>query len=103
MNTVNRCRLVCQRIPQLQPLKDASRTVGKGDGALIVLGNGPSVEAVCSGGFDLHDSTFTVARVAELAKMDGAIIVAYFLSCGLVFTAALVLGHNKDVIPQTRL
>ncbi len=34
-------------------------------------------------------STLTVPET-----LDGAIIVAYFLSCGLVFTAALVLGHK---------
>jgi diadenylate cyclase len=65
-----------QRVAPGTPLRLAcERIVQQGDGALIVLGNGPSVEAVCSGGFDLHNSTFTVARVAELAKMDGAIIL----------------------------
>lgn len=44
-------------------------------GALIVLGDGPEVLAICSGGF-LLDAEFSPQRLAELAKMDGAIILA---------------------------
>ncbi len=44
-------------------------------GALIVLGDGPDVLAICSGGF-LLDAEFSPQRLAELAKMDGAIILA---------------------------
>jgi diadenylate cyclase len=44
-------------------------------GALIVVGDGPDVLAVCSGGF-LLDAEFTPQRLSELAKMDGAIILA---------------------------
>jgi diadenylate cyclase len=44
-------------------------------GALIVIGDGPDVLSVCSGGF-LLDSEFTPQRLSELAKMDGAIILA---------------------------
>ncbi|QWW19864.1 DNA integrity scanning protein DisA [Schaalia sp. 19OD2882] len=43
-------------------------------GALIVLGYGPEVEAVCSGGFDL-DVEFTASRLRELCKMDGAVVL----------------------------
>ncbi|MDO4258053.1 MAG: DNA integrity scanning diadenylate cyclase DisA [Actinomycetaceae bacterium] len=43
-------------------------------GALIVLGYGPEVEAICSGGFDL-DVEFTASRLRELCKMDGAVIL----------------------------
>ena len=43
-------------------------------GALIVLGYGNDVEAICSGGFHLNGADFSSARVAELAKMDGAVI-----------------------------
>ena len=42
-------------------------------GALIVVGSGPEVLSVCSGGF-LLDAEFTPPRLSELAKMDGAII-----------------------------
>jgi diadenylate cyclase len=43
-------------------------------GALLVIGAGPEVLSVCSGGF-LLDAEFTPQRLYELAKMDGAIIV----------------------------
>lgn len=43
-------------------------------GALIVLGNTPAVEALCSGGFEL-DVEFTPARLRELCKMDGAVVL----------------------------
>jgi diadenylate cyclase len=44
-------------------------------GGLIVVGDGPEVLAICSGGF-LLDAEFTPQRLSELAKMDGAIILA---------------------------
>ncbi|MFM7224613.1 MAG: diadenylate cyclase [Actinomycetota bacterium] len=44
-------------------------------GALIVVGDGPDVLGICSGGF-LLDAEFTPQRLSELAKMDGAIILA---------------------------
>ncbi len=44
-------------------------------GAMIVVGDGPEVLHVCSGGF-LLDAEFTPQRLSELAKMDGAIILA---------------------------
>jgi diadenylate cyclase len=47
----------------------------QGTGALILFGSGPDVDAVCTGGFRLTGATFTAQRVAELAKMDGGIVV----------------------------
>lgn len=44
-------------------------------GALIVLGDGPSVDAVSSAGFRIEEE-FTPQRLSELAKMDGAIVVS---------------------------
>src|SRR5882672_12726382 len=44
-------------------------------GALIVVGDAPEVLNICSGGF-LLDAEFTPQRLSELAKMDGAIILA---------------------------
>ena len=44
-------------------------------GALIVVSDEPSVLSICSGGF-LLDAGFTPQRLSELAKMDGAIILA---------------------------
>src|SRR5271167_2854626 len=43
-------------------------------GALIAVGDGPEVLSICSGGF-LLDAELTPQRLAELAKMDGAIIL----------------------------
>jgi diadenylate cyclase len=40
-----------------------------------VIGDGPEVLAICSGGF-LLDAEYTPQRLSELAKMDGAIILA---------------------------
>ena len=51
------------------------RIVQQGSGALVVIGSGPDIEAVASGGFMLRKSDFTPARLAELAKMDGAVIL----------------------------
>ena len=44
-------------------------------GALIVVGDGPDILQICSGGF-LLDAEFSPQRLAELAKMDGAIVLA---------------------------
>lgn len=43
-------------------------------GALIILGYTPEVEALCSGGFTL-EVEFSPARLRELAKMDGAVVI----------------------------
>src|SRR4051812_14678785 len=58
------------------PLRDGlDRILQANMGALIVVGDGPEVLAICSGGF-LLDAEFTPQRLSELAKMDGAIILA---------------------------
>lgn len=51
------------------------RILLSGRGALIVIGDGPEVLNICSGGF-LLDAAYTPQRLSELAKMDGAIILA---------------------------
>ena len=59
-----------------QPLRDGlDRVVKAHMGALVVLGDGPDVLNICSGGF-LLDAQFTPQRLGELCKMDGAIILA---------------------------
>jgi diadenylate cyclase len=59
-----------------KPLREGlDRIVKAKMGALIVLGDGPDVLNICSGGF-LLDAAFSPQRLSELAKMDGAIIVA---------------------------
>jgi diadenylate cyclase len=58
------------------PLRQAlERIIQQGTGALVVLGNGPAVSAISSGGFRLHSVVFSPPRLAELAKMDGGIVV----------------------------
>jgi diadenylate cyclase len=58
------------------PLRDGlDRILQANKGALIVVGDGPEVLSICSGGF-LLDAEFAPQRLAELAKMDGAIILA---------------------------
>src|SRR5438128_6558464 len=58
------------------PLRDGLDRILQGSrGALIVVGDGPEVLAICSGGF-LLDAEFSPQRLSELAKMDGAIILA---------------------------
>lgn len=52
------------------------RIIQQGHGALVVLGDGPAVAAVSSGGFQLGVTVFTPARLAELAKMDGGIVLS---------------------------
>jgi len=59
-----------------QPLREGlDRILQARMGALVVVGDGPEVLAICSGGF-LLDAEFTPQRLSELAKMDGAIILS---------------------------
>src|SRR5687768_17997775 len=59
-----------------RPLRDGvDRILQANMGALIVVGDGPDVLEICSGGF-LMDAEFTPQRLSELAKMDGAIVLA---------------------------
>jgi diadenylate cyclase len=59
-----------------QPLREGlDRILQANMGALIAVGDGPEVLAICSGGF-LLDAEFSPQRLSELAKMDGAIILA---------------------------
>src|SRR6202041_2033681 len=58
------------------PLRDGlERVLHAERGALVVIGDGPDVLSVCTGGF-LLDAEFSPQRLSELAKMDGAIILA---------------------------
>jgi len=59
-----------------RPLREGLDRILQADmGALIVVGDGPDVLSICSGGF-LLDAEFSPQRLSELAKMDGAIILA---------------------------
>ena len=64
------------RVAPGTPLRDGlDRVVRAKMGALVVLGDGPDVLAICSGGF-LLDAPYSPQRLSELAKMDGAIIIS---------------------------
>ena len=59
-----------------KPLRDGvDRILQAGMGGLIVIGDGPAVLNICSGGF-LLDAAYSPQRLSELAKMDGALILA---------------------------
>ena len=59
-----------------RPLREGlDRIVKAKMGALVVVGDGPEVLSICSGGF-LLDAAYSPQRLSELAKMDGAIILA---------------------------
>lgn len=49
--------------------------MAQGTGALVIIGSGTKVDEVVTGGFWLVDLPFTAQRLAELAKMDGGIVV----------------------------
>ncbi|MCL4434951.1 MAG: DNA integrity scanning diadenylate cyclase DisA [Actinobacteria bacterium] len=51
------------------------RVVQAHRGALVVMSDGEEVLALCSGGF-LLNAEFSPQRLAELAKMDGAIVLS---------------------------
>jgi diadenylate cyclase len=59
-----------------QPLRDGiERILQANRGLLLVVGDGPDVLSICTGGF-LLDAEFSPQRLSELAKMDGAVILS---------------------------
>ena len=57
-------------------LRDGLERILRGNtGALIVLGHDKLVESLCTGGFPL-DVEFAATGMRELAKMDGAVVLA---------------------------
>ena len=76
-------------------LRDGLERILRGrTGALIVLGRDRTVESLCTGGFPL-DIEFSATRLRELAKMDGAIIVASDLA--RIVRAATQLVPDPDI------
>ncbi len=69
-----RLRDLVERCAPGESLREGvDRILRAGRGALVVLGDDEEVLEICSGGFVI-DADFTAHRIAELAKMDGAII-----------------------------
>ncbi len=67
---------VLRRVAPGTVLREGLDRVLQGNkGALIVVADGPDVLNICSGGF-LLDAAYSPQRLSELAKMDGAIILA---------------------------
>src|SRR5437870_12439735 len=78
-----------------RPLREGlDRVLQANKGALIVVGDGPEVLAVCSGGF-LLDAEFTPQRLSELAKMDGVLILA--LDCSRVARGNVHLVPDPNI------
>jgi diadenylate cyclase len=67
------------------------RVIRAGRGALVVIGWTPEVEPLVSGGFVI-DIAATSQRIAELAKMDGALI--------LDEDASRILRANVHLVPN---
>ncbi|HEY1832535.1 MAG TPA: DNA integrity scanning diadenylate cyclase DisA [Acidimicrobiales bacterium] len=63
-------------------------------GALIVVGDDPAVLSVCTGGF-LLDAEYSPQRLSELAKMDGAIILAA--------DASRIARSNVHLVPKASI
>ncbi len=92
----------------IQPLNDALALIAPGTalregldrilqakhGALIVVGDDPAVLSVCTGGF-LLDAEYTPQRLSELAKMDGAIILAS--------DASRIARANVHLVPKASI
>lgn len=68
------------------------RIIQQGKGGLVVLGHNAQVAVASSGGFKLNGAHFTPARLAELSKMDGGIV--------LDDSWGTILGSNVHFIPD---
>jgi diadenylate cyclase len=78
-----------------QPLREGlDRILKAGMGALIVIGDGPEVLNISSGGF-LVNAAFSPQRLSELAKTDGAIVLTP--DAGYIARANVHLVPNPNV------
>jgi len=94
--------------PASHPLVDALGLVAPGTGlregldrilqgkrgALLVVGDDAAVLSICTGGF-LLDAEFSPQRLSELAKMDGAIILAA--------DASRIARANVHLVPKASI
>ncbi|HEY7469184.1 MAG TPA: DNA integrity scanning diadenylate cyclase DisA [Acidimicrobiia bacterium] len=65
-----------ERLAPGTPMRRAlERIIQQGKGGLVVMGNGSKVAEASSGGFSLRKATFSPARLAELSKMDGGVVL----------------------------
>ena len=83
---------VLERLAPGTTLRDGmERIIGAGRGALLVIGWSDEVERLVSGGFTI-DTPATAQRIAELAKMDGGMI--------LDDDAERILRANVHLVPD---
>ena len=77
------------------PFRDGlDRVLQAKRGALVVVGDDPGVLSICTGGF-LLDAEFSPQRLSELAKMDGAIILAA--------DASRIARANVHLVPKSTI
>ena len=66
-------------------------------GGLIVIGDGKEIDSIIDGGFNINVD-FTPARLYELAKMDGAIILSEDLKKILYANAQLIPDYSVTTV-----
>jgi diadenylate cyclase len=87
-----------RRLAPGTPLREALENIlGARTGALIVMGWSPRIEAIMEGGFKL-DVELTPARLYELAKLDGAIILCS--ECKKILFANAQLNPDPTIPSQ---
>ena len=78
------------------PFRTAAELImAQGTGALVVIGSSPKIDGVVTGGFWLDNAEFTAQRLAELAKMDGGIVVDD--------KSNLIVAANVHFMPDPRI
>jgi len=77
------------------PLREGLNNILKAKtGALIVVGDSKEVMEIVDGGFNINEE-YTPARLYELAKMDGAIVLSKDLK--------RILFANTQIIPSSKI
>ena len=67
---------VLRRFAPGTTLRDGAELIFRqGTGVLMVLGSSGQIDDLCTGGFRFADVPVTAQRIAELAKMDGGIVI----------------------------
>ena len=94
-NTNNEIIEVLKTIAPGTPIREGLENILKAKtGGLIVIGDGKEVMDIADGGFYL-DVDYSPARLYELAKMDGAIIISADLK--------KILYANTQLIPSSSI
>ena len=92
-NTNNEIIEVLKTIAPGTPIREGLENILKAKtGGLIVIGDGKEVMDIADGGFNI-DVEYSPARLYELAKMDGAIIISSDLK--------KILSANTQLIPAS--